>query len=275
MEIGMLRSSGYVVTILIAAMLAIACSDAPLESGGLYYHMETERARNAIWTRDFDRAEEILQSLIDEFPQRPEAYHLLALSWDARGLTREGEIVDRGMIAKALEPMRRAIELAPENVEYRLQYAAFLYDTRDFQESVETFRPILREDWDKLDEGLPEGFLNTAAYFYTRALIANSEYEEAERIALKGIEFWGWDEGHPELYVGAIAHREPDRALRIIEEVEGERGYISSQYLRNAYCVGLQRLERREDARVCYQELLDHPGTDPELADNIRQRLAE
>lgn len=135
----------------------------------------------------FKQAEKAYQALLKDDPQNPDLNHLLAIL--------NGQ---RGTPSKGLEPMQKALNMAPEEPSYHSSMGNLLKLTSQFDKAFEHFKKALKLDPDNpstinnLASALYQaGYLDESVKYYQRAVelkpnYADAYYNLATAIAMQG-----------------------------------------------------------------------------------------
>ncbi len=124
-------------------------------------------AKDWIIRRRLDPAQRVLEAALRADPEDARAHYLLGLIWDGRRQFR-----------KALAEVERSLELAPDNLRLRMEYARILVRADRLEEAEREYRRVLAEAEDPEMRAKAERLLGLVA---GQRLLDAGRLEEAER----------------------------------------------------------------------------------------------
>lgn len=107
------------------------------EEQRFYLVVATQDGRQA----RFGNAIQVLEGALRRWPEDPKIKSLLASSYLGRGI----ELLDAGDSEVAVHPLRRATELAPEDIEARLNFGRALHNTHQRVEAIAVFDALVNQ----------------------------------------------------------------------------------------------------------------------------------
>lgn len=225
-------------------------------SGNINADMAIKQSKDLLKNRNFKGALRTLENANLTWPGDPKILAQLAITkFTFSGTDAEGRIRGTKQSREALEHLRTAISLAPNEIDYKIMYSQLAYDLKEYEKAQPIYSELLNIENIRTDEETRYIVVNYAVSLQKTGKIEESLEEYKKSLIQTGSDpriFWA--------YLGGLSFSKKYSIMKSeYDNFEKQKGFLPN--VKYKLCMEYLASQKYKLAEDCYNDLLSNPKT--------------